>query len=137
MIGFLVGAAKSVLLDVIGSYAKDVKDSARDSAKDAFEGTVTAKRTIDEWAEVAAKGVDQIKDRAVNEGGLRYVGGKLKFAMSAQNRQKVSISFELYFLDENNEWQKVGANCDVYASVFTLEALEEIKSKCEISFEVE
>ena len=137
MIGFLVGAAKSVLLDVIGSYAKDVKDSARNTAKDTFESTVTAKRTIDEWAEVAIKGVDQIKNRAVNEGGLRYVGGKLKFAMSAKNPQKIVISFELYFLDENGEWQKVGADSDMHVSIFTHEALEEIRSKCEVSFEVE
>ena len=130
---FLAVVAKSTLSDVLSSYIQDVNDSARDT----FESIITVRRTIDEWAEIAIKGVDQIKDRAVNEEGLSYVGGKLTFAMSVQNPQKVVISFELYFLDENNEWQKVGADSDMYASVFTLEALEEIKSKCEVSFEVE
>ena len=107
------------------------------AARDTVERIITGRRPIDEWAKIAIAVVDQIKDRAVSEEGLRYVGGKLKFTMSRKRADKVVISFELYFLDSNNEWQKIGADSDLFASCFTLEALDEIKSKGEVSFEVE
>ena len=93
--------------------------------------------SVEEWAEIAIEGVDKIKDRAVEDEGLRYVGGKLKFAMSEKSADKVAISFELYFQDDNDEWHKVGADSGIYSSGFTPESLEEIKSKGEILFEVE
>ena len=61
----------------------------------------------------------------------------VNFAMSEKNAKKVVISFELYFLDEGKKWQKVGAESDVFASNFTLEALEDIKSNDCVSFELE
>ena len=107
------------------------------AARDTVERIITGRRPIDEWAKIAIAVVDQIKDRAVSEEGLRYIGGKLKFAISRKRADKVVISFELYFQDSNNEWQKIGADSDLFASCFTLEALDEIKSKGEVSFEVE
>ena len=108
-----------------------------DAARDTVERIITGRRPIEEWAKIAIAGVDEIKDRAVSEEGLRYVGGKLKFAMSGKRADKVVISFELYFQDDKNEWHKIGADSDLFASCFTLEALDEIKSKGEVSFEVE
>jgi hypothetical protein len=126
-----------VLSSVLGPYAEDAKEATMNAARDTVERIITGRRPIEDWAKIAIPVVDQIKDRAVSEEDLRYVGGKLKFAMSKKRADKVVISFELYFQDRNNEWQKVGADSDLFASCFTLEALDEIKSKGEVSFEVE
>ena len=126
-----------MLSSVFGSYAEDAKEAAMNAARDTVERIITGRRPIEDWAKIAIPVVDQIKDRAVSEEGLRYVGGKLNFAMSGKRADKVVISFELYFQDDNNEWQKIGAESDLFASCFTLEALDEIKSKGKVSFEVE
>jgi len=132
MYGLLVaGAAKGLLSTFIKSYAKE---TAVYVAKDTLEGS---KRTIDEWAEIVIKFVDKIKDDAINEGNLRYVGGKINFAMSAQKTNMVAVSFELYFLDEHEKWQKIGADNEINASNFTLEAVREIIETKKIVFEVE
>ncbi len=95
---------------------------------------ITGRRTINEWVEIAIGGVDKVKIRIIKEYGWKYVGGKLNFTMSKKVSHKVVVSFELYYQDEN--WQKVGAESDMYASNFTLEALEEIESQGIVSFEV-
>ena len=137
MIENLKETAKGMLTEFLNSYVNDVKDIAMNAARDTFESIITGRRTLEEWAKIAIKGVDKIKDRAINEENLRYIGGKLNFTMSKQKANKVVISFELYFQNENNEWYKIGAESDLFASNFILEALEEIKSKGKISFEVE
>jgi hypothetical protein len=138
MIGVVVKeAAKHMLTSFLGSYADDAKDAVIDAAKDKFESVITGRRTIEAWAEIAAKCVDKIKDRAVSEENLNFVGGKLKFAFAPKNPGKVVISFELYFRDEGGQWQKIAADSDMYASNFTFEALDEIKEKTEVVFEVE
>jgi hypothetical protein len=130
-------AAKFIFTEVILVYADDIKDSVANAARDNVERIITGRRTIEDWSKICIEAVDKIKDHAVNEEGLRYVGGKLKFAMSQKKENKAVISFELYFQDKNNEWHKIGAESDLYASNFTLEALDEIKSAGGVSFEVE
>jgi hypothetical protein len=137
MIPIIIGAAKNIFTSFLGQYAEDAKETAMNAARDTVERIITGRQPLEEWAKIAIAGVDEIKDRAVNEEDLRYVGGKLKFAMSEKRADKVVISFELYFQDSNNGWQKIGADSDLFASCFTLEALDEIKSKGEVSFEVE
>lgn len=137
IIGALKLAATGIFKSVIEPYVDDAKNAAANAAKNMVEGAVAGKRTIDDWAEIAVKGIDTIKDRAIKEDGLRYVGGKLKFAMSGEVSNNVIISFELFFQDENREWHKIGADSEVSASNFTIESLEEIQSTNEVSFEVE
>jgi hypothetical protein len=129
--------AKDALVASLGSYAGDAQDAVVNTVRDTFESIITGRRTLEEWADIAIKGVDKIKDRIVTENNWTYVGGTLNFAMSKASTDKVVISFELYYQDENKKWQKVGAESDMYASNFTLEALDDIESKGTVSFEVE
>lgn len=136
--GVLATIAKGALTAVIGPFVEEARDAALDAAQDAIRSTVAGRMSIDEWAHVAIEGVDKVKERAVNEGGLRFVGGKLKFASPALAlADAVTISFQLYFLDELDKWQLASAESNVPASKFTLEALDELNSKGEIVFEVE
>lgn len=129
--------AMDILSDALKPYISDAKDVLANAVRDTVESIITGRRTINEWAEIAISGVDKIKAQVIKENGWKYVGGELKFAMSDKNLRKVVISFELYYQDGNEKWQKVGAESDIYASNFTLEALEEIKSQGTISFEVD
>ena len=140
--GFMIGgliatAAKGIFSSVIETYSGDVKEVALNAARDTVERIVTGRRSLDDWSEISIAGVDTIKNRAIDEEGLTYVGGKLMFSMSPKRDDKVIISFELYFQDDQQQWHKVGAESDLFASNFTLEALEEIESEGSVSFEVE
>ncbi|MDR1578781.1 MAG: hypothetical protein LBS35_00355 [Synergistaceae bacterium] len=134
----IVKAAKTIFNQVLEKYQDDVKDSILNAGRDTVERIITGRRTLEDWKTISGECVDKIKDRIVAESGdFRYVGGKLNFAMSEKRNNKVVISFELYFQDANNEYQKVAADSDLYASNFTHEALDEIKASGGVSFEVE
>ena len=137
-------AAKVVFSSVLVSFVKGTTSKvvdcaaskAADKVKDGFSGGDDARRTVSEWAEIAVKGVDRIKEQAVDE-GLGFVGGKLNFTPSEQETDDISVSFELYFQDPDEQWLKIGGDCNLPASAFTYGAVGEIMQKKKISFEVE
>ena len=127
----------SVAHEMFSGITEDVKNASKDAISDTFHEIIVGKRTIEDWADSAVKGVDEIKDKVVSEENKIFVGGYLDFAMSKKNNKKVVISFELYFLDEDKQWEKMTAESDVYATTFTADALEELRSKDKIRFEVQ
>ena len=135
--GVLTTLAKGALTAVLGPFVEEARDAALNAAQDAIRSTIAGRMSIDEWANIAIEGVDRVKEHAVEEGGLRFVGGKLKFAMSTVTASAVTISFQLYFLDELEKWQMADAASDVPSSKFTFDALDELASKSEIVYEVE
>lgn len=137
MIEIVIKYAKSMLTTVLEQHAENTKDAITGAARDMVGSAIAGRRTADEWAEIIIDGVDEIKDKVIAEDGLSFIGGKLKFALSPKNLKKVLVSFELYFQDENGQWQKVGADSNLNSTNFTAEALREMESRGEISFEVE
>ena len=135
--GALVTLAKGALTSVIAPFVDEATEAALNAARDTIRGVVAGRMTIEEWANVVIQGVDKVKDRAVDEGNLRFIGGKLKFGMSENGLEYIAVSFQLYFQDEFEKWHKAEAKSDIPTSKFTLEALGEFKSKGEILFEVE
>lgn len=135
MFGSII-TALNFLGDLFPDQKEQLIDATKNVAKDKIEGIITGKRTIDEWAEIAIKSVDKIKQQKVIEEDLQYVGGRLCFQISDMNKKNVIISFQLYFLDEDNEVKKVEATSDVLSDNFTPEALEELKSQGKIEFDV-
>lgn len=133
----LIELTAGFLGGVFLSYAEGAADVLSNAARDTFESVITGRQTIEEWAEIAIKGVDGVKNRVAQVNGWKYVGGKLNFALSTKSKHKVVISFELYYQDDTSHWKKVSAESDMYASNFTLEALEDMKTKGIVSFEVE
>jgi hypothetical protein len=136
--------AKEAVKDVVGeavdekiSDAKSVVfDSAKNALRDVLESAVTGRRPLDDWTEISIKAIDEMKEKYIEENDWTYVGGRLNFQMSSKNDDKVVISYELYFQDMQENWQKAGAESDVFASNFTLEALDDIKTNGIISYEV-
>lgn len=135
--GALVMLAKGALTAVIGPFVEEARDAALNAAQDTIRSTVTGRMSIDEWAGIAIEGIDKVKERALEEGNLHFVGGKLNFALSENALDAVAVSFQLYFQDELKKWQKVEADNDIPACKFTPEALDELKTKGKIIFEVE
>lgn len=129
--------AVSTLIETLKPYANDAKDALMNTARDTLESAITGRRSIEEWAEIAIKGVDKVKNKVVEQNGWKYIGGKLNFQLSETISDKVVISYELYYQDSDKNWQKVSAESDMYASNFTLEALEDIKTNGKVSYEVE
>lgn len=135
--GALITIAKGVLTSVIGPFVEEARDAALNAAQDTIRDTIAGKMSIEEWAGIVAEGADKVKERAINENNLRFVGGKLKLVMSKNALNAVNVSFQLYFLDELDNWQLADADSDIPDSKFTVDALNELQSKGEITFEVE
>ncbi|MBQ9927313.1 MAG: hypothetical protein IJO65_05000 [Lachnospiraceae bacterium] len=129
--------AVSTLIETLKPYANDAKDALMNTARDTLESAITGRRSIEEWAEIAIKGVDKVKNKVVEQNGWKYIGGKLNFQLSETTSDKVVISYELYYQDSDKNWQKVSAESDMYASNFTLESLEDMKTNGKASYEVE
>ncbi|MCL1988517.1 MAG: hypothetical protein FWG64_11205 [Firmicutes bacterium] len=138
-IGAMLTAANEAKDAIVESAVQDAKSSLRNSIRDRYESVITGKRTLQQWAEIAIKPIEKIKQRIAEESteDTVFVGGKLHFEMSPQTASKVVISFELYYLESGQQWHKVGAESDLYASNFTNEALLEIRSHSVVTFEVE
>lgn len=133
----LATLAKGALSAVVGPVLEEAKSSAVTAAQDAIRGKMAGRMSVEEWADIAIVGVDAVKERAVTEGNLRYVGGEIKFAKSTSGQNAVTLSFQLFFLDTDEKWQKAEAACDIPAARFTLETLGELDSKAEIKYAVE
>lgn len=135
--GALGMLAKTALSSVLSPFLDEAKDVVLSAAEDTVRSTVAGRMSIDEWAQAAIKGVDKVKERVAEEGNLRYVGGKLKFALTAEDAESVTISFQLYFLDEMKKWQLASAASQVPSTKFTNDDLYELWTNHEVVFEVE
>lgn len=129
--------AKTALSSVLSPFLDEAKAVVLSAAEDTVRSTVAGRMSIDEWAQAAIKGVDKVKERVAEEGNLRYVGGKLKFALTAEDAESVTISFQLYFLDEMKKWQLASAASQVPSTKFTNDDLYELWTNHEVVFEVE
>lgn len=135
--GALATIAKGALTAALGPFIDEARDATLNAAQDTIRSALAGRMSIAEWAAAAIRGVDKVKERAIEEGNLRFVGGKLKFALSALTSETVTISFQLYFLDEMQKWQMAAAESNIPVSKFTVEALENLYSEGEVVFDVE
>lgn len=135
--GPLLTFAKGALTSAIGPFVEEARDASLNAAEDTIRGVIMGKMSVREWADIVIEGVDTVKDRIVNEENLRFVGGKLKFANTEVNPNLINVSFQLYFLDEIENWQKAEADSNIPSGKFKIEDLAELKKKKEIIFEVE
>lgn len=136
--GFLLAAlAKTALSAVIAPFIEEAREVALNTAQDTLRSTVAGRMTVEEWSKAIIESIDNIKERAIEEENLRYIGGKLKYAFSVNEPNMVTISFQLYFQDELNQWRKAEAESDVPTAKFTTDALNELEENGEIIFDVE
>lgn len=135
--GALAALAKGALSAVVSPLLEEAKDTAVNAAQDVIRGKIAGRMSAEEWADIVIVGVDSVKERAVTEGNLRYVGGDIKFTRSKSDPNAVTVSFQLFFLNSEEKWQKAEAACDIPAARFTFETLEEMDDKGEIKYAVE
>lgn len=129
--------AKTALSAVLAPFIEEARDAALSAAQDTVRSTIAGRMTVEEWSEAIIASIDNIKEKAVEEENLRYIGGKLKYSLSASASNMVTVSFQLYFQDEVNKWRKAEAESDVPATKFTLDVLDELEENGEIIFDVE
>lgn len=137
MVGALSVLAKNALKAVVMPIVEEAGHMVVGSAQDAIHGQIAGRMSAEEWANAVIGSVDAVKDRAVTEGELRYVGGDIRLALSEDQPNTVTLSFQLFFLDAAEKWQKADAACNIPAARFTLETLAELEAKSEIKYAVE
>jgi hypothetical protein len=124
-------------LGVLGTLVSDkAKDVLKDIVRDATEDVLTGKRSLQEWSEIVEPVVDKIIEKEQHSQDWEYIGGKLKFKYNDERHTKIDITYELYFIDVEENWHKINASSDVNANTFTDDALEEIKANDEVSYEI-
>ena len=126
------GALEVLAVEVLDQ----IVNAAIYAAEDTVRSSLAGRMSINEWANAAIEGVDRIKARIAEQGGLRFVGGKLRFAISMQRANYVNMSFQLYFLDQWQKWQKASAASEVPFAKFTYEAIDELHDRGEVVYEV-
>lgn len=126
------------VIDKTIDYANDLVDAAINAARDGVENLFTGKRDLDEWTQIVGEAIDEVRNKIQSDNPTwNFVGGKVHFSMSPKKVKKVVVSFDLYYQDKDEKWKKISASSDMYASIYTDDALEDIKSNGTVSFEVE
>ena len=133
----LATLAKGALTAVIGPFVEEARDAAVNAAQDAIRSKVAGKMSVEEWAGIIIEGVDTVKDRALSDGNLRYIGGGLNFVLLEGKEDLITVSFRLFFLDDNEKWQKAEASYDMPVSLFAQESVSELKAQGSIKYAVE
>lgn len=121
------------VLDLTGNVAK----AFANAVKDTVESIMTGRRTLETWNEIISPVIDKFKDEYAVQNNVKYIGGKLKYSISKQSSSKIVISCDLYYHSESKGWVKVTAKSDAYASNFTHEAIDDIKSHGSVVFDIE
>lgn len=97
-------------------------------------GFLVKTRTLDEIAMMCSKKTDEVILMHLKK-GLKFVAGELKFSLFSD--KMFSISMELYFKNESDEWVKVSTDNMLRDIRFLKpESLKELKVNPYISFEV-
>lgn len=135
--GALTMLAKGALTAVVGPFVEEARDAALSAAENTLREKVAGRMSIEEWAEIVIEGVDKVKARAIEEENLRFIGGKMKFALSENVSEMVTVSFQLYFMDQFDKWKKAEADTDIPATKFSETALDNLRADKEIIYEVE
>lgn len=129
--------SKDVVTGTAENFKSDFTSVLIDTVSDTIHSMIAGEESIEEWAETVVKGIDPIIKNTVIENEWQYIGGKLQFAFSQKYNDKIDISFELYFLDNDKQWHKESAKSDVYSSTFTEDSLEELRKSGMIEYEIE
>lgn len=129
--------AKSVLNELQVKYGEDLKKVSFDFITNTIEGILIEKRTLDEWASIVIKTVDNIIDKTVVDYDYKYIGGILKFSFRSDILSEVTISYDLYFSDRKGNYFKNSATNTVNKDNFVKEDLDKLKEIGTICYEVE
>ncbi len=129
--------AKSVLNELQVKYGEDLKKVSFDFITNTIEGILIEKRTLDEWASIVIKTVDNIIDKTVVDYDYKYIGGILKFSFRSDILSEVTISYDLYFSDRKGNYFKNSATSTVNKDNFVKEDLDKLKEIGTICYEVE
>ena len=129
--------AKSVLNELQIKYGEDLKKVSFDFITNTIEGILIEKRTLDEWASIVIKTVDNIIDKTVVDYDYKYIGGILKFSFRSDILSEVTISYDLYFSDRKGNYFKNSATSTVNKDNFVKEDLDKLKEIGTICYEVE
>lgn len=121
--------------DIVGQIESKIKltEAFADVLIKKF-GFLVKTRTLDEIAMMCSNKTDEVILMHLKK-GLRFVAGELKF--SSFSDKMFSISMELYFKNERDEWIKVSTDNMLRDIRFLKpESLKELKVNPYISFEV-
>ena len=117
---------------------------AEEKLKNLFQDTLTiidraisfmTQMDLDELANCYEKKLDEVILDIEKKKKLRYVGGK--FIITYATAELFSLRTELYFLNENDQWEKAEALTSKYMKFLKPRAVKELEEKTKIIYDIE
>lgn len=126
---------KSVIEEIKSGIKKFFDDPIQviDMIKDMFSNEP---KSLNDIARLYSKASDEIIIKTLEKEKFKYGGGKFHIK-NLENNKEIEVSIELYFQDDNDNWIKKENKDLISADEFTEEALEELKKKKEITYNIE
>ena len=90
---------------------------------------------LDELADCYEKKLDEVILDIEKKKRLQYVGGK--FIITYATAEVFSLRMELYFLNNDNQWEKAEALTSKYMKVLKPRAVKELEEKTKIVYDIE
>ena len=90
---------------------------------------------LDELANCYEKKLDEVILDIEKKKKLQYVGGK--FIITYATAELFSLRTELYFLNENDQWEKAEALTSKYMKFLKPRAVKELEEKTKIIYDIE
>uniref|UniRef100_UPI003FEEAF20 hypothetical protein n=1 Tax=Megasphaera elsdenii TaxID=907 RepID=UPI003FEEAF20 len=117
---------------------------AEEKLKNLFQDTLTIidraisfmmQMDLDELANCYEKKLDEVILDIEKKKKLQYVGGK--FIITYATAELFSLRTELYFLNENDQWEKAEALTSKYMKFLKPRAVKELEEKTKIIYDIE
>lgn len=117
---------------------------AEEKLKNLFQDTLTiidraisfmTQMDLDELANCYEKKLDEVILDIEKKKKLQYVGGK--FIITYATAELFSLRTELYFLNENDQWEKAEALTSKYMKFLKPRAVKELEEKTKIIYDIE
>lgn len=90
---------------------------------------------LDELADCYEKKLDEVILDIEKKKKLQYVGGK--FIITYATAEVFSLRMELYFLNNDNQWEKAEALTSKYMKFLKPRAVKELEEKTKIVYDIE
>jgi hypothetical protein len=104
-----------------------IKDKIKEILEQVFNKENGSPKTIEQLLNEISPSIDNIILDYSKNRKLKPFGGEIKLSVHERNSNKIVIHWDLYFLDENQKYQKVSSEKTISKSMLDDQSYQKIK----------
>lgn len=112
---------------MICSITKIIKDKIKEILKQIFHNENKPPKTLEQLLDEISPSIDNIIIDYSKNKQLKPLGGEIKLSIHNHNSNEVVIHWDLYFLDENQQYQRMSSEKVINKSMLDAESYQKIK----------